>query len=232
MTSCAERPASWILPSTKTETKLESELLLLLSRDTILSTTIDADIQRLAEKILQKRAKRGAIVVIDPGTGEIFALASWPTINPNDFVPSISEEKLRKIENDPNIPMLPRAYRSAYPPGSTFKVIVGVAGFESHAITPTEEFDCTSALEIGNMVFRNWKKSDAGELNFRQALEQSCNTWFYQAGQKIGARVVGKLGEAPGIRGTHGGSAERRSRRPDSDGRIHATDVSSPHSWR
>ena len=155
-----------------------------------LVTTIDADIERLAEKILQKRAKRGAIVVIDPGTGEILALASWPTINPNDFVPSISEEKFRKIESDPNIPMLPRAYRSAYPPGSTFKVIVGVAGFESHAITPSEEFDCTSALEIGNMVFRNWKKSDAGELNFRQALEQSCNTWFYQAGQKIGARAL------------------------------------------
>jgi penicillin-binding protein 2 len=155
-----------------------------------LVTTIDLDIQRLAEKILQKRAKRGAIVVIDPSTGEVLALASWPTINPNDFVPAISEEKLRKIQSDPNIPMLPRAYRSAYPPGSTFKVIVGVAAFESHAIAPKDEFDCTSALEIGNMVFRNWKKSDAGDLNFRQALEQSCNTWFYQAGQKIGSRAL------------------------------------------
>src|SRR5271166_6236498 len=96
-----------------------------------LVTTIDLDIQRLAEKILQKRAKRGAIVVIDPSTGEILALASWPTINPNDFVPTISEEKFKKIESDPNIPMLPRAYRSAYPPGSTFKVFVGVAAFES-----------------------------------------------------------------------------------------------------
>jgi penicillin-binding protein 2 len=151
-------------------------------------TTLDADMQRLAEKILQKRAKRGAIVVMDPNTGEVLALASWPTIDPNDFVPTISEEKFQKIANDPNIPMLPRAYRSAYPPGSTFKTIVGVAGFETHTIAPTDEFDCLPALDVGNVVFRNWKKTDAGDLNFRQALEQSCNTWFYQAGQKIGAR--------------------------------------------
>lgn len=153
-------------------------------------TTLDIDIQRLAEKILQKRAKRGAIVVMDPNTGEVLALASWPTIDPNDFVPTISEEKFKKISSDPNIPMLPRAYRSAYPPGSTFKMFVGVAGFETHAIEPNEEFDCAAALEIGNTVFRNWKKSDAGDLNFRQALTQSCNTWFYQAGQKIGSRAL------------------------------------------
>ena len=153
-------------------------------------TTLDVDMQRLAEKILQKRAKRGAIVVIDPNSGEVLALASWPTIDPNDFVPAISEEKFQKIASDPNIPMLPRAYRSAYPPGSTFKMFVGVAGFETHAISPKDEFDCPSALEVGNIVFRNWKKTDAGDLNFRQALEQSCNTWFYQAGQKIGARAL------------------------------------------
>jgi penicillin-binding protein 2 len=153
-------------------------------------TTLDVDVQRLAEKILQKRAKRGAIVVMDPNSGEVLALASWPTIDPNDFVPTISEEKFQKIASDPNIPMLPRAYRSAYPPGSTFKMFVGVAGFETHAISPKDEFDCPSALEVGNIVFRNWKKSDAGELNFREALEQSCNTWFYQAGQKIGARAL------------------------------------------
>jgi penicillin-binding protein 2 len=153
-----------------------------------LVSTIDLDIERLAEKILQKRAKRGAIVVMDPNTGEVLALASWPTINPNDFVPTISEAKFHKIESDPNIPMLPRAYRSAYPAGSTFKVFVGVAGFESHKIAPDDEFDCTAALQVGNMVFRNWKKSDAGDLNYREALTQSCNTWFYQAGQKIGAQ--------------------------------------------
>ena len=153
-------------------------------------TTLDIDTQRLAEQILQKRSKRGAIVLLDPNNGEVLALASWPTINPNDFVPTISQEKFTKISSDPNDPMLPRAYRSAYPAGSTFKVFVGVAGFETHAINPSDEFDCPSALEIGNIVFRNWKKTDSGDLNFRQALAQSCNTWFYQAGQKIGSRAL------------------------------------------
>ncbi|MGA8657091.1 MAG: penicillin-binding protein 2 [Chthoniobacterales bacterium] len=150
-------------------------------------TTLDVELQRLAEKILQKRAKRGAIVVIDVGTGEVLALASWPTFNPNDFVPVITEEKFEKIAKDPNIPLLPRAYRSAYPAGSTFKVFVGVAAFESHKIQPSSEFDCPPALDIGNLVFHNWKKGYGGSLNFRQALTQSCDTWFYQLGIKLGA---------------------------------------------
>lgn len=150
-------------------------------------TTLDADLQRLAEKILQKRAKRGAIVLLDATTGEVLALASWPTFNPNDFVPAITEEKFDKIAKDPNIPLLPRAYRSAYPAGSTFKVFVGVAAFESHKIQPSSEFDCPAALDIGNLVFHNWKRGGAGSLNFRQALTQSCDTWFYQVGIKLGA---------------------------------------------
>jgi penicillin-binding protein 2 len=163
-----------------------------------LVTAIDIEIQKLAEEILQKRAKKGAIVVMDPNNGEVLALASWPTINPNDFVPTISVDKLQKIQNDPNIPMLPRAYRSVYPAGSTFKVFVGVAGFESQKIAPNDEFDCSPTLQVGNMVFRNWKKVDVGNLNYRQALAQSCNTWFYQAGQKIGVQDMvtwaGRLG--------------------------------------
>jgi penicillin-binding protein 2 len=150
-------------------------------------TTLDADIQRLAEQILKKRCKRGALVVIDPHTGEILALASWPMIDPNDFVPSISEEKFQRLNSDPNIPLLPRAYRSAYPAGSTFKVFMGVAGFESQVLEPDDEFECPSEFAIGNLVFHNWKRSDAGSLNFRDALTQSCNTWFYQLGLKLGA---------------------------------------------
>jgi len=164
-----------------------------------LVTAIDIEIQKLAEEILQKRAKNGAIVVMDPNNGEVLALASWPTINPNDFVPTISVDKLQKIQNDPNIPMLPRAYRSVYPAGSTFKVFVGVAGFESQKIAPNDEFDCSPTLQVGNMVFRNWKKVDAGNLNYRQALTQSCNTWFYQAGQKIGIQNMVTWAERLGL---------------------------------
>jgi penicillin-binding protein 2 len=163
-------------------------------------TTLDMDMQRLAEKILQKRCKRGgALVVIDPHTGEVLAMASWPTFNPNDFVPTITQEKFDKLNSDPNIPLLPRAFRSAYPAGSTFKVFVGVAGFESHKLAPDDEFGCPASMEIGNLVFHNWRKSGGGDLNFRDALTQSCDTWFYQLGLKLGASVMVEWAQRLGL---------------------------------
>lgn len=153
-------------------------------------TTIDLDLQQISEEVLSKNTKRGAISVTDPNNGEILALASWPTFNPNDFVPSVKPSVYNALSNDPSNPLLPRAFRSAYPPGSTFKAFVGFAGLETGRINARETFSCPTAFAVGNHVFRNWKKEDAGRLNFRQALTQSCNTWFYQAGLKIGAEPI------------------------------------------
>lgn len=153
-------------------------------------TTIDLKLQEMAEKALAAKAKRGAIVIIDPNTGDILALASWPTYDPNEFIPSISSAKFKKLQDDPNIPLLPRAYRSAYPPGSTFKVAVGLAAFESNTITPHDQYECVPAMDVGNTTFHNWKKTDRGSLNFIQALTESCDTWFYQVGIKTGAGPI------------------------------------------
>jgi penicillin-binding protein 2 len=153
-------------------------------------TTIDLRLQEMAEKALAAKAKRGAIVIIDPNTGDILALASWPTYDPNEFVPSISTAKFKKLQDDPNIPLLPRAYRSAYPPGSTFKVAVGLAAFESNTITPHDQYECVPAMDVGNTTFHNWKKTDRGSLNFVQALTESCDTWFYQVGIQTGAGPI------------------------------------------
>ena len=153
-------------------------------------TTLDLHLQEMAEKALAAKAKRGAIVIIDPNSGDVLAMASWPTFNPNDFVPSISTAKFKELQDDPNIPLLPRAYRSAYPPGSTFKVAVGIAAFESATITPDDEYECVPAMEVGNTTFHNWKKSDRGSLNFVRALTESCDTWFYQVGIKTGAGPI------------------------------------------
>lgn len=151
-------------------------------------TTIDQDLQRLCENVLEKGVKRGAMVMIDPNNGDILAMASWPTINPNAFIPTISPEAFKALNDDPNIPLIPRAYRSAYPPGSVFKVPVALAALQEHVISLDDEFSCPSAMEIGNLTFRNWKKTDSGSLNFRAALTQSCDTWFYQVGIKTGAQ--------------------------------------------
>src|SRR5216117_2879123 len=153
-------------------------------------TTLDLHLQDLAEKALAAKAKRGAMVVIDPNNGDILALASWPTYDPNVFVPSISADQLKALQDDKDIPLLPRAYRSSYPPGSTFKIAVGIAALESHAVYPDDRYECVPALQVGNVTFHNWKKSDRGALNFVQALTESCDTWFYQVGIKTGAAPI------------------------------------------
>ena len=153
-------------------------------------TTLDLRLQELAEKALEAKAKRGAIVVVDPNTGDILAMASWPTYDPNSFVPSISAEKFKALQDDPDIPLLPRAFRSAYPPGSTFKVAVGIAALETGAVGPEDRYECVPSIEIGNITFHNWKKGDRGALNFVQALTESCDTWFYQVGIKTGAEPI------------------------------------------
>ena len=153
-------------------------------------TTLDLRLQDLAEKALAAKAKRGAIVIIDPNNGDILALASWPTFDPNEFIPSISAAKFKALQDDPNIPLLPRAYRSAYPPGSTFKIAVAMAAFQSGTITPQDQYECVPAMDVGNTTFHNWKKNDRGSLDFVRALTESCDTWFYQVGIKTGAGPI------------------------------------------
>ncbi len=153
-------------------------------------TTLDMRLQQLAEKALAEKAKRGAIVIVDPNTGDVLALASWPTYDPNAFIPAISADKFKALQDDPDIPLLPRAFRSAYPPGSTFKVTVGIAALETGTVRPNDEYQCVPALEVGNTTFHNWKKEDRGSLNFVEALTESCDTWFYQVGIKTGAEPI------------------------------------------
>lgn len=155
-------------------------------------TTIDLELQRLCEQTLEKNGvKRGAMVIVDPNNGDILAMASWPTIDPNWFIPNISPEAFKALQDDPQIPLLPRAFRSSYPPGSTFKIPVGIAALQEHVIEPDTEFSCPSSMEIGRITFRNWKKTNAGMLNFADALTQSCDTWFYQVGIKTGGHKMG-----------------------------------------
>lgn len=153
-------------------------------------TTLDLRLQELAEKTLAARAKRGAIVIVDPTDGDILAMASMPAYDPNSFVPSISAEKFKQLQDDPDIPLLARAFRSSYPPGSTFKVAVGIAALETGAVHSQDLYQCVPAIQIGNLTFHNWKKGDQGAQNFVQALTESCDTWFYQVGIKTGADPI------------------------------------------
>ncbi len=161
--------------------------------------TIDEGLQRICEEVLRTESQRGAIVVIDPNSGEILAMASNPSFNPNEFVPTVSKAVFDRYSNDESAPLFPRAFRSAYPPGSTFKTFVGLAAMETGIITPQTKLSCPTSVSVGNHVFSNWKKVPAGSLTFVGAMEQSCNTWFYQAGLKIGAPPIIEYTTALGL---------------------------------
>ena len=154
-------------------------------------TTLDLHLQQLCEQTLAKAGKRGGHR--DHGPATTATCWRWRPSRrsiPNKFVPSISEADFKKINEDPNIPLIPRAFRASYPAGSTFKIIVGAAALTARTIDKDDEFTGPASMYIGNILFHNWKKTDAGDLNFVQALAQSCDTWFYQVGIKTGPEKI------------------------------------------
>ncbi len=158
--------------------------------------TIDLDVQKAAEEGLGSRA--GAVVAMDPNTGEILALASHPTYDPNLFPRGISPKDWVQLMNDPTHPMYNRAIQSVYPPGSTFKIIVALAGLDSGVIKLDDTVACKGSLKSGRHSFRCWKKGGHGTVSFHQALVESCDVYFYTMGERIGwdrvAEYARKLG--------------------------------------
>ena len=148
--------------------------------------SLDLRIQQIVERALIAAHRPCAMVVMDPKSGEILAMASEPDFDPNMYVPSVSPEVMKKLTEDPFNPLFPRAFRAAYPPGSIFKIITGLAAMNEGKVDPRDEFGGQAVVTIGGIKFHNWKKNDVGPLNFREALIQSCNTYFYEMGRRSG----------------------------------------------
>ncbi len=151
-----------------------------------LMLTIDLALQRVAEEALSDSVA-GAVVALDPASGEILAMVSRPAFDPNLFSSVIPESTWRALNEDPGHPLLNRAIQSAYPPGSILKVLTAAAGLEAGVITPYTRFSpCTGALKYGDRWFRCWQPWGHGSLALVEALAQSCDVYFYQLGLKLG----------------------------------------------
>ncbi|MFT4547926.1 MAG: penicillin-binding protein 2 [Verrucomicrobiales bacterium] len=157
-------------------------------------TTLDLEMQQLAEEILENSVKRGAFVVMNINTGEILTMASFPAFDPNDFSPSISQDRFDELQNDPEIPLFARAFRASYPPASTFKIITGLAALESGAITEQTLFPCPPVMMIDSRPFRNWNKKAEDDMNIVVAIARSCNPFFFKAGLKTGGDNLSSMG--------------------------------------
>jgi penicillin-binding protein 2 len=146
--------------------------------------TIDLDLQEAAEQALGNQA--GAIVAIDPRNGEILAMASHPTFDPNRFASGLTSADWRQIMNDPAHPLEDRVIQGTYPPGSTFKLVDTVAGLEDHLLTKLTAFHCAGGLWYGHREYRCWRKQGHGTISLVNAIIQSCDVYFYQVGERLG----------------------------------------------
>ena len=148
--------------------------------------SIDIDAQIVAETALE--GKRGAVVAIDPASGEILVFASVPGFDPNRFITGLSNKEYQELQNDPDQPLFNRALQGKYPPGSTIKPIVALAGLEKNVISPTDRRYCRGFYTLPGQShrYRDWKKEGHGSINMHDAISQSCDTYFYDLASKIG----------------------------------------------
>src|SRR5439155_462715 len=163
-----------------------------------LRTTIDLDLQRYVAQIFPA-GQRGAVLALNPNTGEILALYSAPGFDPNSLVGGIEAATWRRLNESESHPLFDRSIQARYPPGSSWKLAVaaialkrGLVTFHSHMPIP-----CRGGLQYGNRFFRCWSAQGHGDLALADAIAQSCDVFFYQLGLKIGLSSL--LEEANGI---------------------------------
>jgi len=201
------------------ETDVSGRALRVLSKQTPKSgariyLTIDARLQEAAYQAM--RYKRGAVVVINVNNGDILAMVSSPSFNPNSFVNGISTEDYKLLANTENRPLYNRAVRGLYPPASTVKPFMAIAGLEKGIVTIDTKIYDPGWYRLPNVKrpYHDWKRSGHGIINVKRAITVSCDTYFYQLGNKMGITAMedmflqfgfGKLAnvdlyeEAPGL---------------------------------
>ena len=148
--------------------------------------TIDLNLQVLATNLLN--GKRGSIVAIDPNNGEILALVSAPSFNPNIFTIGMSVENFNNLENNISKPLFNRAVLGSYPPGSTIKPILGLAGLKTGATNITKRIFCRGYFSLPGSThrYRDWLQTGHGNINFEEAITESCDVYFYEISGDIG----------------------------------------------
>ncbi len=149
-----------------------------------LTLSIDIALQKEAEKAF--KGKTGALVAMDPETGEILGLVSAPSFDPNKFAQGISSDEWAAIAEDKNYPMINRAIQSQYPPGSTFKIITAIAALEEGIFDINTKVDCKGGISYRKWHFGCWQKSGHKTASIYKALVESCDVYFYEAGRRLG----------------------------------------------
>ncbi len=167
---------------------LGREIRLLLEKPPVrgedITLSIDIALQSEAEKAFEGRP--GALVALKPDTGEILGYISSPSFDPNKFAKGIAYEEWESLSKDKNLPMLNRAIQSQYPPGSTFKIMMAIAGLEEGVINDSTKVDCRGGISYGRWHFGCWRKGGHGSISLHRAIVESCDVYFYDVGKRLG----------------------------------------------
>jgi penicillin-binding protein 2 len=159
--------------------------------------TLDLDLQSIAENALEDKV--GAIVAMDPRTGEILAMASAPSFDPNYFSPRISGDAWSQLVNDPDRPMQNRAIQNSYSPGSIFKLIMAEAGLEEDLLEDNPAVICRGSAVYYGRTFHCHDKKGHGAIRLEQAIAKSCNVFFYELGRRLGISKIAEHGQSLGL---------------------------------
>ncbi len=159
--------------------------------------TIDYTLQAVAEQELA--GKIGAIIALDPRTGEILAMTSQPSFDPNDFAVRIPNKEWRALNDDPNKPMLDRAIQAQLAPGSVFKIIMSTAMLESHVPPADFHLFCPGYADIYGHIYHDWRPQGHGEVSLHKAIVQSCDVFFYNVGERLGIDKIAYYASGLGL---------------------------------
>jgi penicillin-binding protein 2 len=159
--------------------------------------TLDKELQTTAEQALE--GKVGAVVALDPGNGDVLVMASSPSFDQNDFIGGISSVKWKTLISDPDRPMTNKAIQGEYPPASTYKILSAIAVLEENAVDTKTSWFCNGVHKYGNREYRCWKKWGHGDVAIVNALEESCDVYFYHVGEILGVDTLAKYATGCGL---------------------------------
>jgi penicillin-binding protein 2 len=159
--------------------------------------TIDLELQKIAEEALGEES--GAVVAIDPWTGDILVMASHPPFDPNILSGVLTPAAWDALANDPRHPMNNRAIQGQYPPGSVFKIVVSSALLETDIVPTSFTVDCKGGLRFGNRLYRDWKRAGHGLVSLHRAFVESCDVFFYEVGTRLGIDTLAEYAKRFGL---------------------------------
>lgn len=157
-----------------------------------LKLTIDADVQEFAANRMGKES--GAVVVMDAHYGELLALVSVPAFDPNRFSVGITTDYWKELSAEEKNPLMNKAITGLYPPGSTFKMLMGLVGLKAGVVNPKTQFYCPGHYYLGNHRFNCWKPEGHGTMNLESAIAESCDTYFYEVAERLQIDDISAMG--------------------------------------